>query len=75
MQMDTIFVNAPKTGEMYKLWSLPVGTKVIREGLRLDGDKLVGPFEITRQGGSATFGKTAWDYDFYLAADLEVTVV
>lgn len=75
MEMDTMFVKSPKSGEMYKLWSLPIGTQVIREGLRLDGGKLVGPFEITRQGGAATFGKTSWDYEFYLGADMEVTVV
>ena len=73
MQMETIN-KVPKTGEMAKLWSLPKGTKVIREGLRLDGGKLVGPFSITGQAGAATYGKTSWDYEFYLDASLEVTV-
>lgn len=71
--MESI-AKTPKTGEMAKLWSLPKGTMVIREGLRLDGGQLVGPFTITKQAGAATFGKTSWDYEFHLDASLEVTV-
>ena len=73
MQMETI-AKTPQSGEMAKLWCLPKGTKVIREGLRLDGGKLVGPFTITKQAGSSTFGMTSWDYEFHLDASLEVTV-
>lgn len=73
MKMETT-KTAPKAGEMVKLWSLPKGTKVIREGLRLDGNKTVGTFTITKQAGSSTFGRTSWDYEFHLDASLEVTV-
>jgi len=72
LQKNPYFVSKPATGKTYKLWSLPTGSSVIREGLKITG-KEVGPFEIVKQLGDTTIGKTTWDYVFHLDASLEVT--
>lgn len=72
LQKNPYFVSQPTSGKNYKLWSLPSGTTVIREGLRILG-KEVGPFEIIKQTGDVTIGKTSWDYSFHLDASLDVT--
>lgn len=74
LQKNPYFVNKPASGKSYKLWSLPVGSTVIREGLKLS-EREVGPFQIVRQSGDITFGKTNWDYEFHLDASLDVTAV
>lgn len=71
LQKNPYFVSQPISGKNYKLWSLPSGTTVIREGLAILG-KEVGPFEIVKHAGDVTIGKTSWDYSFHLDASLDV---
>lgn len=74
LQKNPYFVSQPASGKSYKLWSLPIGSSVIREGLKIVG-KEVGPFQIVKQAGDTTIGKTSWDYTFHLDASLDVTAV
>jgi hypothetical protein len=71
LQKNPFFVSEPVSGKNYKLWSLPKGSTVIRDGLKIVGRE-VGPFEIIRQFGDTTIGKTNWDYEFHLDASLDV---
>jgi hypothetical protein len=63
--------SQPVAGKTYKLWSLPVGSVVIRKGLKIAG-KEVGPFEIIKQSGSITIGKTGWNWEFQIDASFDV---
>ena len=72
LQKNPYFVSEPVAGKTYKLWSLPTGSSVVREGLKIVGRE-VGPFEIVKQSGDTTIGKTNWDYIFHLDASLDVT--
>ena len=72
LQKNPYFVSQPTSGKSYKLWSLPIGSTVIREGLKIVGRE-VGPFQIVKQVGETTIGKTSWDYIFHLDASLDVT--
>ena len=74
LQKNPYFVSEPVTGKTYKLWSLPSGSSVVREGLKIVGRE-VGPFEIVKQSGSTTIGKTSWDYTFHIDASLGVIAV
>lgn len=74
LQKNPYFVSQPTSGKSYKLWSLPTGSTVIREGLKIVGRE-VGPFEIVKQLGDITIGKTNWNYVFHLDASLDVTAV
>lgn len=74
LQKNPYFVSQPTGGKSYKLWSLPTGSTVIREGLKIVGEE-VGPFQIVKQSGNTTIGKTSWDYTFHLDASLDVIAV
>jgi hypothetical protein len=71
LQKNPFFVSQPVNGKTYKLWCLPTGSSVIREGLKIVGRE-VGSFEIIKQSGDTTIGKTNWDYTFHLDASLDV---
>lgn len=73
-EKNPYFVTQPISGKQYQLWSLPLGSKAIREGLRVSG-KEAGPFEILNQSGTQTVVKTDWDYTFHLDASLMVVAV
>jgi len=71
MEKNPYFVITPQTGVVYKLWTLPQGTQVQRQGLAVDG-RLAETFTVTKQNGTFADCKTTWGYEFYLDASLDV---
>ena len=62
----------PTLGSDYKLWSLPIGTTVIRKNLKIENKKIKN-FTILEQHGNFTICKSD-KYEFYLDSSIVVTI-